>query len=303
MNDINSKISVIIPCYNYGKYINETVDSVLAQTYQNFEIIIVNDGSTDEYTNNLLKNYDKPKTRVINIENQGVSKARNIGIKEAKGTYILPLDADDKIEKTFFQKAVEILDSDSEIGLVFSNYQFFGKFNKTAKLNYKFPEYLILNNCAILITSFFRKADFEKIGGFNANMVKGLEDYNFLLLLISSGVKVHHINETLIYYRQLNEKTSRSNSLNLTQIKECYYQIYKNHEKLFQENIKVITDRIVDTEYEQRSFKKQIKYLKAMLLLTILTMLAVTAIHSLFIYFIPLYFACLAFLFKKFGRG
>ncbi len=89
------KVSVIIPCYNHGKYIDEAVDSILNQTFKDFEIIIVNDGSTDELTNNKLKQYDKPKTFVINKENEGLSVARNTAIKRAVGEYILTLDADD----------------------------------------------------------------------------------------------------------------------------------------------------------------------------------------------------------------
>lgn len=69
------KASVIIPCYNYGKFINEPVDSVLNQSFRDFKIIVVNDGSTDDYTNNLLADYQRPKTQVFQTENQGVSAA------------------------------------------------------------------------------------------------------------------------------------------------------------------------------------------------------------------------------------
>ena len=75
------KVSVIIPCYNHGVYIDETVDSVLDQTFQDFEIIIINDGSTDEFTVEKLKTYNKPKTKVIHTSNQGLSSARNNGIR------------------------------------------------------------------------------------------------------------------------------------------------------------------------------------------------------------------------------
>jgi glycosyltransferase involved in cell wall biosynthesis len=99
-----SKVSVIMPCYNQGQYIDEAVDSVLTQTYQNYEIIIVNDGSTDEFTNEKLKNYNKPKTQVIHTANQGLSAARNNGIHASNGEFILPLDADDKIANTYLER-------------------------------------------------------------------------------------------------------------------------------------------------------------------------------------------------------
>jgi glycosyltransferase involved in cell wall biosynthesis len=79
------KVSVIIPCYNLGHYLDEAVDSVLAQTYQDLEIIIVNDGSTDEVTNLLLEEYRKPKTRVLKTNNQGLPSARNKGIEMVLG--------------------------------------------------------------------------------------------------------------------------------------------------------------------------------------------------------------------------
>ena len=82
---INPVITVVIPCYNDGKFIDEAVDSVLCQTFQDFEIIIINDGSTDEFTNELLKTYSKPKTKVFTILNQGPAVARNIAIEKAKG--------------------------------------------------------------------------------------------------------------------------------------------------------------------------------------------------------------------------
>jgi glycosyltransferase involved in cell wall biosynthesis len=97
---INPKISVIIPCYNYGRYVEAAVDSVLASTFYDYEIIIVNDGSTDTQTIEILSYLNKPKTRVINQANQGLSIARNNGIKVSRGQYFLPLDDDDTIEPT-----------------------------------------------------------------------------------------------------------------------------------------------------------------------------------------------------------
>ena len=90
MQEEKPKVSVIMPCFNQGKFVDGAVNSVLNQTYQNFEIIIINDGSTDKKTNEILKNYKKPKTRVIHTKNQGPCIARNIGINAAQGEYILP---------------------------------------------------------------------------------------------------------------------------------------------------------------------------------------------------------------------
>ena len=96
------QVSVIIPCYNQGRYLDDAITSVLVQTYQNFEILIVDDGSTEPETIEILQDYQQPKTRIIRTENQGVATARNLGIAQAQGTYILPLDADDKIGLFWF---------------------------------------------------------------------------------------------------------------------------------------------------------------------------------------------------------
>lgn len=103
------KFSIIIPCYNIEKYISKTLKNVLAQTFQNFEIILINDGSEDN-TGKILDSYSNKdnRIRVIHKENEGVSEARNVGIKNAKGEYIYFLDGDDLIENTLLERANEI---------------------------------------------------------------------------------------------------------------------------------------------------------------------------------------------------
>ena len=80
------QVSVIIPCYNQGRYLDDAIASVLVQTYQNFEILVIDDGSTEPETIEVLQNYQQPKTRIIRTENQGVAAARNLGIAQAQGT-------------------------------------------------------------------------------------------------------------------------------------------------------------------------------------------------------------------------
>ena len=104
-------VSIIIPCFNQGKYIEETIKSVLSSTFKNFEIIIVNDGSTDTHTNRLLQHLNLESVIVIQTENQGVSNARNTAIRNSRGKFILPLDADDKISVRYIEEAVKILEA------------------------------------------------------------------------------------------------------------------------------------------------------------------------------------------------
>ena len=104
-------VSIIIPCYNQVLFLEEAVDSVLNCTYPNFEIIIVDDGSHDHSAKIALKIHEKnpEKIHVIMQENAGPANARNVGIKAARGKYILPLDGDNKISEDYIQKAVEVL--------------------------------------------------------------------------------------------------------------------------------------------------------------------------------------------------
>jgi len=239
------KVSVVIPCYNYGEFIDEAVDSVLAQTCGDFEIIIVNDGSTDAYTNRLLESYDRPKTRVIATANSGVAKARNFGIAAAGGQYILPVDPDDRIGSTYLEKAVKILDEHPKLGIVYSQVEFFGA--RKGKVNFK-PyqlENILLGNM-ICCAAFFRKSDWEKVGGYNPNMIHGFEDWNFWLSLIEIGVQPCLIPEVLLYYRIKDQ--SRSTVLMQHHRAEMYAQLYENHKTLYNQNIKLLTSKMCEYE-------------------------------------------------------
>lgn len=101
----NWDVSVIIPCYNVEAYIEKTIDSLYAQTYQNFEVVFINDGSTDETITFLQKCYEKwpERTQIITVENGGLSQARNLGIEKATGKFVIFLDGDDYIENDYVE--------------------------------------------------------------------------------------------------------------------------------------------------------------------------------------------------------
>lgn len=266
------KVSVVIPCYNYGEYIDRAVDSVLKQTYQNFEIIIVNDGSTDEKTNKKLANYDKPKTKVIQASHQGPSTARNTAIEAAKGEYILPLDTDDTIDPTYLEKAVKILDENEKVSIVYCNWKtitgFCGiKRIRFCRSNYKFPECLLFRtNHIFTVTSFFRKADWEKVGGFNPNMKKGLEDYNFWLSIIELGGEIYHLDEFLFnYYR--NPK-ARDGSMTIEEQQNSYAQIFENHKKMYLDHSEIILKHSVELTLKNMKYQMLNKRLIFLLLVT-----------------------------------
>ena len=243
MSDSPPIVSVIMPCFNQGQFMEEAVESIIAQTFTPVEIIIINDGSTDIETVRLLNHYQKPNVSVIHTENRGPSAARNVGIHQAKGQYILPVDADDRIAPTYLEKAVPILASQPEIGIVYTQAELFGA--KTGSFDlppYQFPDILLGN--MIFNSSLYRKADWEKVGGYNENMVCGWEDYDFWLSILELGKDVFRIPEVLYYHREV--ANSRSEQMTQEHWVKSYTQIFANHPQLYSDHIDILFRQIVE---------------------------------------------------------
>lgn len=237
MTNFGSLVSVIIPCYNLGYFIDETIESVLNQTYKHFEIVIINDGSTDEYTNDKINNYNHPKIKAITTANQGPSRARNRGIMESSGDYILPLDADDIIAPTYLEEAVKILDENEKIGIVYCEATFFGDKNHKWHLPDYSLENMLIDN-SIFNTAVFKKSDFLKTKGYNPNMIYGWEDWDFWLSLLELGVEVYKIPKVLFYYRI--RKKSREDVFDEFQKTQMFNTLYDNHKKIYHDNMTFI---------------------------------------------------------------
>ena len=126
-------ISVVIPCYNDGAYLPETIGHLKKQTFTDFEVIIVNDGSTDKATLDILDNLTCEGYMVLHKANGRMSSARNHGVLHARGKYIAALDADDYFDPGFFEKAVRILNEQENVATVTSYIQLFGAIKKVSK--------------------------------------------------------------------------------------------------------------------------------------------------------------------------
>lgn len=205
-------ISVIIPCYNDGKYLIETVDKVKQQTFQNFEIIIVNDGSTDLETLKILDQIPSRGVTVLHKANGRMSSARNYGVKHAKGTIIAALDADDYFHPSFFQKALDVLKGNENIAVVSSYIQMFGEFKKVSKPRggdaYNFLFSSQCPACAMV-----RKSCWDEVGGYDEEMKNGYEDWEFYIRITKKGWTIHIIPEILFYYRQTRKSTHKNFTL------------------------------------------------------------------------------------------
>jgi len=236
-------ISVVIPCYNDGMYLTETVEEVKKQTYTNFEIIIVNDGSTDKETLKILELLSSQGVRVLHKENGRMSSARNFGVLHAKGTIIAALDADDYFHPSFFKKALAILEENKNVAVVTSYIQLFGEFRKVSKPRggnaYNFLFSSQCPACAIV-----RKNCWDEVGGYDEEMKNGYEDWEFYIRITKKGWTVHVIPEKLFFYRQTKKSThknftipNRAQLINYIVQKHKEWYIEKLKELIINENI------------------------------------------------------------------
>ena len=195
-------VSVVIPCYNQAAFLPETLESVLSQTYENWEVIIVNDGSPDE-TEAIAHKYKVLDDRIHYVyqENGGLPSARNKGIEQAKGEFILPLDSDDIIKPQYIEEAMKAFGENPQLKVVYCLGVMFGNINEPWDLRYRGYKSLLVRN-AFFCSSFFRKSDWLKIGGYDESMRKGFEDWEFFIRLLDEQSQVYQIPQPLFYYRK-----------------------------------------------------------------------------------------------------
>lgn len=230
----------------------EAIRSVQNQTYNPIEIIVVDDGSTDSETVKILEELEKDTARVFRVDHLGPAAARNYGISEAKGRYILPLDADDKIAPTYIEKAVAVLKHNDHVGVVYCYADLFGE--QTGR--WQLPDYsldrMLLDNI-VFVTALFYREDWEKVGGFCNSMSHGMEDYDFWLSLLELGREIYQIPEVLFFYRI--KPTSRTTILkdSCEKMQSMYGQIFENHKALYQKHYDIVIPILRNTLLEQIS--------------------------------------------------
>lgn len=228
-------VSIIVPCFNQAEYLNTTLESVINQIFPNWECIIVSDGShdnTEEVANQWCKK--DQRFQYISQENGGLSSARNKGISVAKGTFILPLDADDKISANYIDLAIQEFSKNDMLKVVYCNAEFFGeKSGKWHLKPYSFEALLRYN--MIFCSAIFRKEDWQKTGGYDQNMKYGLEDWEFWIHVLKSGGEVKKLDILGFFYRvktksmiksMTDEQVSYSENYVLNKHKDAYDKAY-----------------------------------------------------------------------------
>lgn len=222
-------ISIVIPCYNYGAYVEEAVQSCLDSTFQDFEILVVNDGSTDSFTLEVLARLDSPQVRVIHQPNGGLPAARNRGFSEARAPYVLPLDADDTIHPTLMEKAYWVLQTHPEVAFVSFWLRHFGDEDWIWRPEVPTLLRLLEENC-VTVTSLVRKDAWRDAGGYDERMRLGYEDWNFWISLVKRGLNGMQIPEPLFQYRR-HGRTMLHGSRE--RHAEIMLQFAQNHPELF----------------------------------------------------------------------
>ncbi|MBE0540487.1 MAG: glycosyltransferase family 2 protein [Verrucomicrobia bacterium] len=245
-------VSVIIPCYNYGKYVRGAIESVLNQTFQRFEILVVNDGSTDDYTRQVLQELGYEKTRVIHQANQGPAQTRNNGAAQARGKYVCFLDADDLIEPTYLEKTLTLLEADESLGSAYSWVQCFGDMDSLWKTSDMEPFFLSRGTTAS-VHGVIRKEAWECVkrengAGYLSKYDGIIEDWVFWIDMVRCGFRGQVIEEPLIRYRvhkdsMSSQKEGRSSSL---------------HKPGFERMLKILQDERRPF-FHDRSYRKQLE--------------------------------------------
>ena len=224
------RVSIVVPCYNLGRYLYEALHSALRQTVQPIEIILVDDGSTDDYTRLVVDAIDHPRAHVIRQENRGLPAARNAGIREARASFICCLDADDRLHPEFFARALPLLEANPETGFVTTYYrEFDGRSGLVAYPACTLPEMLVINRA--MVSSLFRREAWERAGGY-CETLSGMHDWDLWIGMLEAGYRAEVVPEVLFEYRV------RPGSMYATTSKPEHYaalvkRIIERHEDLY----------------------------------------------------------------------
>jgi glycosyltransferase involved in cell wall biosynthesis len=226
------KVSVVIPCYGQARYLPEAVASVVAQTFTDWEIVIVDDGSPDEtavVAAGLIAQHGERRISLVRQANGGVARARNAGIEASRGRYILPLDADDRLHPELLADTVRVLDVDPAVGIAYTDFQFFEGADDVLIR----PEYSLDRLCEINLmadTSLFRREAWVAAGGYNPNMAGGLEDWDFWLSCAERGFAGRRVPGVRFYYRR---RAGSRNEAATAMRSALIRQLRANHPALF----------------------------------------------------------------------
>lgn len=232
---MNTLVSIIVPCYKQAHFLNESLQSVLNQTYTYWECIIVNDGSPD-HTETIAKQWcvKDERFKYLYKENGGLSSARNAGITISKGEFILPLDADDILHNSYLEFLVPQLENNTNLVVVscYSNF-FIDNINNIVHKQKPIGTtyHALLYENIMIATSLYRKSSWEAVGGYDEQMKTGFEDWEFWIAITKNGLEFKFVEEFLFYYRRT-KNSMLTDTLQNHRITNMEY-VFKKHKDLY----------------------------------------------------------------------
>jgi glycosyltransferase involved in cell wall biosynthesis len=191
-------VSVVIPCFNYGRFLGEAIESVRRQTYRPIEIIVVDDGSTDE-TAEVARRYP---VKLIVQQNAGLAAAANAGIRASTGAYVMRLDADDRLKPTYVEETAKVLVRDSALHFVYTEVEYFGARTGTYSVTDFDPDSLAERNY-VHASALMRRSSFDVVGGY-CDGLRALrcEDWDLWLSFVDHGMRGKLVPQRLLEYRR-----------------------------------------------------------------------------------------------------
>jgi len=235
-----SEISIIIPCFNHGRFLKEAVQSVLDQTVSVERIVVVDDGSDDTETHRALREVETmERVTVLTQKNQGPAAARNRAMEEVETPFVASLDADDRLLPEFVEKLLPRIHKKNTVGIAYGEARSFGTEEKVHQpRSYHFPD-VLLDPC-IYSTAIFRREDWEAVGGFREEMRSGWEDFEFWISLIELGREVVFVDEPVFEYRRHESSRDLNFSASKERILEAFETIYRHHRDLYSDHIRIL---------------------------------------------------------------
>jgi glycosyltransferase involved in cell wall biosynthesis len=221
------KVSLIIPSYGQCAFLPETIESALAQTVRS-EIIVIDDGSTDGSLK-VAREYETFGVKVISQVNKGLASARNTGIMNATGNYILPLDADDLLKENCVERILAFAEKDPEADVIAPSIHCFGVAGEQTTIlmdNPTLHDFKVGNR--ISYCSAIKRSVLLEVGGYSPRMVEGYEDLHLWINLLSRGKKIITIPEPLMLYRVKEDSMIKDAQKHHTKLMDQIYKDFPN---------------------------------------------------------------------------
>lgn len=254
-------VSIVMPCYNSGRILLESIASAQAQSHPAVELIVVDDGSTDHSTLAMLDDCRNAGVRVIHQPNGGVSSALNTGIRAAAGTYFMPL-GDDLIDPSYVSEAVEVMERDNSVGIVYCNATLFGSIQGPWLLPPFTMKRQLTDNC-IFAAALFRTSDWQEVGGYDEKMRSGREDHDFIMRILSLGRSVHRLDGVYFHYRQGNKESVNAKvGQSRADLIDAYAQILRNNTALYAAHAHLFWDSYFDLIDERNDLRNRYRALE-----------------------------------------